>query len=314
MTKSDSSPVAVRRLSKTDPLTADTLIRAYQRQAAAIDSTLAPLRQDLLAIDVAMEPYRNLFRELERSFAPIQSQIDAFNATLEPLARQWLDSRGQLDLLVQQSQDLFATIEQWIQRQPRRDEQTAVTLATLATFGWYCDPEMPPSATAGFARALAQGSARGVVEDIAAHFRDRVGEIEIEICERYPSRESIVRDAFDAHRAGKYNLSIPVFLTQADGVWWDRFGIHFFSRHRGRSLRSANLDDIQSCVFEVFYRVFELSAPLWMSQSERAADFRHLNRHQVLHGEVVDYGTEYNSLKAISLLAYLSWVLNAPWD
>ena len=39
-----------------------------------------------------------------------------------------------------------------------------------------------------------------------------------------------------------------------------------------------------------------------------------LNRHQVLHGEVVDYGTEENSLKAISLLNYCATVLPEPAD
>jgi len=34
-----------------------------------------------------------------------------------------------------------------------------------------------------------------------------------------------------------------------------------------------------------------------------------LYRHAVLHGESVDYGTEINSLKAISLLQYVSGVL-----
>ena len=34
-----------------------------------------------------------------------------------------------------------------------------------------------------------------------------------------------------------------------------------------------------------------------------------LNRHEVLHGESVDYGTEINSLKAISLLYYIASVL-----
>ena len=57
----------------------------------------------------------------------------------------------------------------------------------------------------------------------------------------------------------------------------------------------------------------EVTLPLWMSKGDRAKRrdlFVRLNRHQVLHGEPVDYGTEENSLKAISLLNYLHWILS----
>ncbi len=39
--------------------------------------------------------------------------------------------------------------------------------------------------------------------------------------------------------------------------------------------------------------------------------FNALNRHQVLHGEVSNYGTELNSLKAFSLLAFVGLHLPA---
>lgn len=314
MSKSDRRPVPVRRLLQTDRVTADTLVRAYKRQATEIESILSPLRQSMFAIDVAMKPHRTLMHALQQSFTPLQRHVEAFNATLEPLARQWIDCQGQLDALAQQSQSFFSTIELWTQKQPQRDQRTATSLDRLAAFGWYCDPDMPTSATTSFAQAFAQGESGGVVEDIAAHFRSHVDAIEHDICARYPSRAAVVRDAFGAHRSKKYNLSVPVLLTQADGIWWDRFSVNFFSRHGRTSFESKDLDDIQFSVFKVFYGVFEKLAPLWASHSERPADFDQLNRHQVLHGEVVDYGTEHNSLRAISFLAYLSWVLTAPWD
>ena len=42
--------------------------------------------------------------------------------------------------------------------------------------------------------------------------------------------------------------------------------------------------------------------PLWANERERPSSFNALNRHQVLHGESVDYATEQNSFKAIALL------------
>ncbi len=46
--------------------------------------------------------------------------------------------------------------------------------------------------------------------------------------------------------------------------------------------------------------------PITKSAYEREAGFNQLNRHQVVHGESLDYGTETNSLKAISFLFYIA--------
>mgnify|MGYP001564484260 CR=1 FL=1 len=40
-----------------------------------------------------------------------------------------------------------------------------------------------------------------------------------------------------------------------------------------------------------------------------APQFSALNRHQVMHGESVNYGSEINSLKALSPLNYVAVVL-----
>lgn len=53
------------------------------------------------------------------------------------------------------------------------------------------------------------------------------------------------------------------------------------------------------------------SLPIGASEKERGAGFNELNRHMVLHGESLDYGTKTNSLKAISLINYVSHVLNS---
>ena len=49
--------------------------------------------------------------------------------------------------------------------------------------------------------------------------------------------------------------------------------------------------------------------PIGASKHERPEDFTELNRHVVLHGESLDYGTKINSLKAISLINYVAHVL-----
>ena len=50
--------------------------------------------------------------------------------------------------------------------------------------------------------------------------------------------------------------------------------------------------------------------PINASEYERQEDFEGLNRHIIMHGESLDYGTEVNGLKAISLINYISQVLS----
>ena len=45
--------------------------------------------------------------------------------------------------------------------------------------------------------------------------------------------------------------------------------------------------------------------PIIYSEKQRGENFNYLNRHQIMHGESLDYGTEINSYKVISLLLYI---------
>ncbi len=65
----------------------------------------------------------------------------------------------------------------------------------------------------------------------------------------------------------------------------------------GQTLKSAILSPLT------------LKLPISASEKDRGSDFIGLNRHQVLHGEVVDYNTKINSLQAISCINYMSQVL-----
>ena len=148
-----------------------------------------------------------------------------------------------------------------------------------------------------------------VVSAFGRFFRERLNAIEQELLEAYPHRSHLFKDAFDAHREEKYNLSIPVFLSQADGIWCDRFSVNLFRIQRRESAKEY-VSKLKNIFFADLLYPFSISTPLWMSEGERDASFDEFNRHQVLHGESVDYGIEKNSLKAISLLSNLCFVLS----
>ncbi|MDE0134111.1 MAG: hypothetical protein OXM54_04655 [Acidimicrobiaceae bacterium] len=104
-----------------------------------------------------------------------------------------------------------------------------------------------------------------------------------------------------------------MFFTQIDGFWRDRCGRNLFQGEIQDAIAAAQGGQAKGGLIE--HLLDGLKNPKWklkLSQKQRPAGFTDLNRHQVLHGEVTDYGTEENSLKAISLLHFSNVILPSP--
>ena len=145
------------------------------------------------------------------------------------------------------------------------------------------------------------------------YFRDNMPEIEVRIKNNYPHRFDIIGSAFIAHRREEYELSIPVFLAQTDGLCYEVINEHLFMRDKERKAPRTirYVDRFASNAFrQALLAPLAHKLPISASIYERDENFNELNRHQVLHGESLDYGTEVNSLKSISLLNYVNQVLN----
>ena len=184
-------------------------------------------------------------------------------------------------------------------------------LRMMAQHGWYLDPEMPVTTPSSIVQALQEESAKDVEAALVCHFQERVNEIEIDVASSFPQRKHILLDAFEAHRDGKYNLSVPTLLAQADGMCNETWAFCvFMGKDRAREsadlVRNSNSDMRKQLV-----GLLGDPIPLWQSVKRRGAGFSGLNRHQVLHGESVSYGTKTNSLKAISFLRYLCFILDS---
>lgn len=159
-------------------------------------------------------------------------------------------------------------------------------------------------------RALIQGDAESAEKALVEYFRKKATEVEAYLADSFPKRARILHSAFKAHYRGNYDLSVPVFLIQADGICYDVAGAQLFrKRHKVPVITEyvRRLDANPLCI--AFLHPLCISLPLTASEYERGPGFDQLNRHQVLHGECTDYGTEVNSLRAISLLNYVAQML-----
>lgn len=187
-------------------------------------------------------------------------------------------------------------------------------ILAMARHGWFPDLEVPFGQIKLWADDLDSDPERAhkANQELCDRFRDLLDSIENKLRSEFPDRSEILGDAFQAHRQGKYNLSVPVFLTQIDGLFYDRYLKNLFY--------GPDRDDVAKALGRIPYELDRSlcrallydGLPLLANRSQRQQQpdgHSELNRHQVLHGEATDYGTEQNSLKTISLLNYCAFVL-----
>ena len=135
------------------------------------------------------------------------------------------------------------------------------------------------------------------------HFRSRTNALEKDLIESNPDRVHVLREGFNNHREGRYYSSVPIFLSQADGIFSKSYNVSPFREGmKGRKgiQKDPRLDEICRFLFSIN------TLPIWINDTKRPSSFAGFNRHQVLHGESVSYGTEENSLKAISFLSFIN--------
>ncbi len=180
---------------------------------------------------------------------------------------------------------------------------------TLAEHGWFPHPSVLFGAELLVDR-ISKDSAT-VDHLLIDLFRDDLPSIESELVDLYPNRRRLLSQGFEAHRQGQYCLSILMFLAQADGIAYEKHSKSVFSKKERKTLGSEEKQEQTGDILASFLLLFgEDNLPIWASKNSRDSTFRGFNRHQVMHGESVDYDTEENSLKAVSLLSWLAVVLN----
>jgi hypothetical protein len=175
----------------------------------------------------------------------------------------------------------------------------------LLDYSWFFDPEMDTEAFFALA-ALIDGKEEGAInQTMIEHFRGRLDAIESDLCAKQEKRTPILTKAFKAHREQHYALAIPVLLAQADGVSRDLIGVEYFVALKYRDRVEALVQEVAGDFFlEAALRaLLPVGAMRMPSSKKKDGSF---NRHAIIHGVDVDYDNELNSLKAVSLLNFMS--------
>ncbi len=237
----------------------------------------------------AIQSFQSIHQaEILRTRNAIRQQLSSITTLLEPFQAKF--------------PSLHEISEFWA-RYPARVKENLVALAAA---GWYLDAEMDLHDIVHFKEDLENGTIEEVNDELALHFVSSLDRIEGALCADHPARAHLIREAFAAHREGRYSLSIPAFFAQADGICYDLTGYQIFAGNGiYRFAKRLDPETLERAYLEPLLRTI----PIADSSRQRRAKIPQLNRHAVMHGESTDFPSEQNGLKAISFVNFVSHVL-----
>jgi hypothetical protein len=258
------------------------------------------------AFTTQVAPIQNVLASVDWSrLVAAQSGISQITANFEKSLRPVLDQ--------------IASVGQVIASAFPTDEEFERVSSTLADRGWFLGLVFPIGIVRQVDALLAAGDDEGVEALMEDYVRDRVEGIVAAAVERCASRGEILNSAMAAHAEGRFELSVPVLLAQADGMAGEILGGHLFRRDNKKTVASRKMDSkliemgitldhgLLTVALAPVYDAASIGIHTEDRDKKREQDPRYgpLNRHGVLHGLDVDYGTEGNSLRALLLLEFL---------
>ena len=170
----------------------------------------------------------------------------------------------------------------------------------LAKHGWYICGSSAMFDSLRLADQINAGELDSA-EDFLIEFYESEMESIIRRCSReHPERTNILKEAEQAHQKEMFYASTLLFLANADGILKG----NLFILKKGKDDLKTYLKS-NGHTSEFSQLIIDVST-IDKFVAANKFDKSFLNRHMVMHGHDSQYGTKKNSLKALSLLAYVS--------
>ncbi len=255
-------------------------------------NAISQINTQILKESASIQPTMLMLEEMGESIATWSEKMQAsFNApVLEAMA-------NTTELYKNTVAAVMAPFtESFIESLKKLPTQVREALITFGEHGWYFDWEMGFPDIWGWESAFKEGRVDEAEKALCNYFESRIDEIEEGLSNKFKHRKNIISEAFEAHRAGKYTLSIPALFAQTDGICKDIFDRCLFSSGK-KAFSASSVEQITNDT---------LLAAVLSPLDEKLPVIKH--RNLVMHGLSQNYGTKINSLKVISLINYVACV------
>lgn len=165
----------------------------------------------------------------------------------------------------------------------------------FAKYGWYIPRFIKMKIAFHILELFEEEKTEEANKILIKYFKQNLKEIQADLIRLHPDRTNIINEAFLAHKKRLYFSSTILFLSQADGIC-DSI---IFTESKLKKLKNKKESHH---IVNVLLESNSLTS-YYNPITKNSNFFSDLNRHGVVHGVSNDYGTELNSLKALSLLS-----------
>ena len=157
-----------------------------------------------------------------------------------------------------------------------------INVAEMARQGWFPN---------GFTFFIERREGQCLDDFMISHIDDCLQELKKEIIEHCENRTHILEVAFKLHEEGNYIASIPLFLTQSDGICSEEF-TYFFTKDAQTGKKAADEIIYQAekgelainFLSEILLEPFKVDLPITQgsSKASKAAKKKGPNRHGIM--------------------------------
>jgi hypothetical protein len=168
----------------------------------------------------------------------------------------------------------------------------------FSDFGWYILYELKMKDVPIIVNQFENNEIDKADKILIKHFKIRLKHIENQLIQSFPERKNILTEAFYAHRKKMFFSSTILFLSQADGITENKIFMGFNFKKFSKNNEKHPL-----------VLLFKNKNPLtdhFNKGDQNSMNSDCINRHGIMHGLQQNYGSELNSLKALSFLWFVS--------
>ena len=170
----------------------------------------------------------------------------------------------------------------------------------LTNYGWYVSANLKLLDVLSIFQSIHDNTFNEKEHVLIDYYKNSLKDIETNLLKEHLDRNKIISEAFKAHKNKMFNSSTILFISQSDGICEGKI----FSGNKKK-----DFFDSKKSPYFVNNTLLNKTAINEDTRKDTTNFFSELNRHKVMHGLTSDYGNEINSLKALSLLCFVSdWV------
>lgn len=281
-----------------------------EQQAAAAKVAVELFDREIQAQASAAKAAVELFdREIQARASAAKVAVEGFNREIQAqVAAIGSGLRVQLDQFREYADLVPQIVERTTAYLRELPEDAARAQDYCSANSWLLPHDVILHESVTICGHLDEGTPQHIEEHLIQVARARLPAIAQKCQVNFPDRTRLLQQGFDAHQQKMFAASIPLFLSQADGMHDEIFDASLFRNpgpKRVRSLLDTRLSkrapglwlDLMRLMFRQLTSMTRLT-----DAGSPPSDGDVLNRHLVLHGHDLAFDTEKNSLRCLLLL------------